>query len=67
MVADELLRNLDPLTQYSDLLKNEDMLVQALDSIAIGLDLDNKNFLSVGLDAASQFIQAEPPCHSKSP
>ena len=55
MVADELLRNLDPLTQYSDLLKNEDMLVQALDSIAIGLDLDNKNFLSVGLDAASQF------------
>lgn len=55
MATAQVLHHLDPFTEYSDLLKNKNMLNQSLDAVAIALDLDSKKFLSEGLDSADQF------------
>ncbi len=55
MATAQVLHHLDSLTEYSDLIKNQNMLNQSLDAIAIALDFDSKKFLSAGLDSAGQF------------
>ena len=55
MATAQILHQLDPLTEYSDLLVNKNTLNQSLNAIAIALDLDSKKFLSAGLDSADQF------------